>query len=153
MTVNALKSGLLLVALFFWGSALAQEAQQLQTGGLAIETKTGNRYIFEVELALTPEQQQRGLMFRESLPPNGGMLFVLPQAREASFWMKNTPLSLDIIFIREDGTIANIAERTEPFSEKSIPSDGVVRGVLEVKGGTTAQLSITAGDRVVFPLQ
>ncbi len=152
MTANAIKSGLFFLALFLWTPASAQEPQQLQTGGLAIETKAGSRYVFEVELALTPEQQQRGLMFRENLPPNGGMLFVFPQAREASFWMKNTPLSLDIIFIREDGTIANIAERTEPFSEKSIPSDGIVRGVLEVKGGTTAQLSISAGDRVVFPL-
>lgn len=152
MTVNSLKSGLLFLALFLCTPAFAQDSQRLQTGGLAIETQGGNRYVFEVELALTPEQQQKGLMFRESLPPNGGMLFVFPQAREASFWMKNTPLSLDIIFIRDDGTIANIAERTEPFSEKSIPSDGIVRGVLEVNGGTTAQLSIAAGDRVVFPL-
>lgn len=152
MTLHALRLGLLVIAVAAWSPLAAQEPQYLETGGLAIETTSGNRYVFEVELALTREQQQQGLMFRESLPPNGGMLFVFPQAREASFWMKNTPLSLDIIFIREDGVIANIAESTEPFSERSIPSAGIVRGVLEVNAGTTAQLSIKAGDRVVFPL-
>jgi len=153
MTLHAFRLGLLFLVFAAWSPISAQEPQYLETGGLAIETQSGNRFVFEVELALTQEQQGRGLMFRESLPANGGMLFIFPQAREASFWMKNTPLSLDIIFIREDGVIANIAERTEPFSERSIPSAGVVRGVLEVNAGTTAQLAIKAGDRVVFPLQ
>lgn len=168
--MHALKTGFLLLALLVSLPALAppaaaqqaaqspqvaqaSQAQKLETAPLAIETAGGNRYVFEVELALTPQAQGRGLMFRESLPPNGGMLFIFPVERPASFWMKNTPLSLDIIFIRADGTIANIHEQTEPFSEASLPSDGYVLSVLEVKGGTAAQLSIKAGDRVVFPVE
>ena len=143
----------LLIVLLMHPAAAQQQPQMLESAPLAIETMAGNRYVFEVELALTPQQQGQGLMFRQSLPPNGGMLFIFPRERPASFWMKNTPLSLDIIFIRADGTIANIAAQTEPFSEESLPSDGPVKSVLEVKGGTAAQLSIRAGDRVIFPLE
>lgn len=146
--------GFLLLATLAGPSATAQQAEapQLETAPLTIETAAGNLYRFTVELALTPEQQGRGLMFRESLPPNGGMLFVLPRERPASFWMKNTPLSLDIIFIRADGTIANIHRATTPFSEESLPSQGPIKSVLEVRGGTTAQLAIKPGDRVGYEI-
>ena len=146
------RSLFLLVLLSALPAQAQQQPQQLRTAPLTIETEDGNRFDFVVELALTPQQQGRGLMFRESLPPNGGMLFIFPRERPASFWMKNTPLPLDIIFIRSDGTIANIHEQTEPFSEDSLPSEGPVLSVLEVRGGTTAQLSIEPGDKVIYSI-
>ena len=95
-------------------------------------------------------------MFRTDLRPNGGMLFAPypPDGgppREASFWMRNTPSPLDIVFIRADGTIARIAENTVPFSEAPVPSGEPVAAVLEIPGGRTAELGIAEGDRVNWP--
>lgn len=152
---NVILGGALVFLSFVGGlSANAQSGpqEQLETRGLAIETQTGERYVFDVELALTPQQQQRGLMYRTTMPANSGMIFIFSQDRPASFWMKNTYLSLDIIFIRSDGIIANIARGTVPCSEESVPSDGPVRAVLELNAGTTQLLSIEAGDRIDFPL-
>ena len=127
----------------------AQPQPTLDTDDLWIETDMGGRYHFTVELAVTPEQQGHGLMFREEMAPDHGMLFLFEPVRPVSFWMRNTPLSLDMIFVDEDGTILNIAERTTPLSNQSYPSDGPVRAVLEINGGLSAVLGIDAGDRVV----
>ena len=104
-------------------------------------------------MARTPAEQQRGLMYRTGIPKDDGMLFAPYPAeggppREASFWMKNTPSPLDIIFIRADGTIARIAENTVPFSEAQVPSGEPVAAVLEINGGRSAELGIAEGDKV-----
>lgn len=111
---------------------------------------------FQVEVAATVDQQAQGLMFRTDIPADGGMIFTPYPAdggppREASFWMKNTPSPLDIIFIRPDGTIAHIAENTVPFSETPVMSGEPVAAVLEIRGGRSAELGIAEGDRVSWP--
>jgi uncharacterized membrane protein (UPF0127 family) len=118
---------------------------------LEIISKTGV-HPFEVELALTPKQQERGLMFRKSLPQGQGMLFDFREERPLTFWMKNTYVSLDMIFIRADGTILHIAHNTTPLSEAMVPSGGPARAVLEVVAGTTQRLGIVPGDRVAHPI-
>jgi uncharacterized protein len=124
-------------------------AQQLQQ--LEIASKTGT-HIFGVEMAVTPEEQARGLMFRRELPEMQGMLFDFHREQPTSFWMKNTYISLDMIFIRADGRILRIAENTVPLSEALVPSGGPVRAVLEVIAGTTKKLGIAPGDRVTHPI-
>lgn len=110
-------------------------------------------HVFLVERAVTAGQQAQGLMYRTDLKPDGGMLFHPYPAeggapREASFWMKNTPTPLDILFIRADGTIATIAENTIPYSSTEVKSREPVAAVLELVGGRTAQLGIAEGDTV-----
>jgi uncharacterized protein len=122
---------------------------ELQT--LEIAGRSGV-HAFSVELALTPEEQSRGLMYRRSLPEGQGMLFDFKRDQETSFWMKNTYVPLDIIFIRSDGRIHRIAENTEPLSERLVSSNGPVRAVLEVVAGTTRKLGIAPGDRVAHPI-
>jgi hypothetical protein len=112
-----------------------------------IVTKKGVR-VFEVEMAVTPEEQETGLMYRRELPDGKGMLFDMGEERPAVFWMKNTYVSLDIIFIRGNGSIARIAENTTPLSEARIYSGAPVRGVLEVVAGTAKRYGIAPGDRV-----
>ncbi|WP_443026823.1 DUF192 domain-containing protein [Sphingomonas sp. LT1P40] len=113
------------------------------------------RHVFKVDVARTVAEQQRGLMFRTGIPVDGGMLFAPYPAegggpREASFWMKDTPSPLDIIFIRPDGTIAHIAENTVPFSEAPVRSGEPVSAVLEINGGRAAELGISVGDKVTW---
>lgn len=104
-----------------------------------------------VEFALTPASQARGLMWRDELPADHGMLFVFSDSRPRSFWMKNTPLPLDIIYIGEDARIVSIAARTTPYSTRSIPSSGPAKYVLEVNGGFCEEHGVTAGSQVVLP--
>lgn len=122
-------------------------AASLPSDVVLVETAS-SQYRFEVEVADDPGERAAGLMYRRSLADNAGMLFIYPKPQPVEFWMKNTPLSLDIVFVRQDGTIARIAENTVPMSEELIPSGEPVRAVLEVKGGTMRQLGIAAGDRV-----
>jgi uncharacterized membrane protein (UPF0127 family) len=103
---------------------------------------------FTVELALTPENRATGLMDRQSMAADHGMLFRFDQTRDVLMWMKNTPLSLDMLFIAENGRIARIAENTVPFSETIIPSGSPVRYVLELNAGTAAKTGVAVGDRV-----
>ena len=117
---------------------------------LEIASKSGV-HVFAVDLAVTDEERERGLMFRRSLPESYGMLFDFKRDQDVSMWMKNTFVSLDMIFIRSDGRIQRIAESTEPQSERIIPSGGPVRAVLEVVGGTAKKLGIEPGDRVAAP--
>ena len=105
---------------------------------------------FTIEVARTPEEQARGLMFRKSLPADGGMIFPMTPPREASFWMKNTLIPLDMIFVRVDGSIARIAANTEPHSLTPVSSLEPVAAVLELGGGRAAALGIVEGDRVIW---
>jgi uncharacterized membrane protein (UPF0127 family) len=117
---------------------------------------SNGRHAFQVEVAATAPEQERGLMFRTNIPKDGGMIFTPypPQGgapREASFWMKNTPSPLDILFIRADGTIARIAENAIPFSETALPSGEPVAAILEINGGRSAELGIAPDDKVTWP--
>lgn len=103
---------------------------------------------FTVEVAGDPASQERGLMFRTKLAPNAGMLFDFHTPTSPTFWMKNTILPLDMIFIRSDGTISSIARDATPYSETPIPSYEPVRAVLEINGGRAAALGIERGQRV-----
>jgi uncharacterized protein len=114
---------------------------------LEIASKSGV-HVFAVELASTPEEQAKGLMYRRQLPEGQGMLFDFHREQPTSFWMKNTYIPLDMIFIRGDGRILRIAENTVPLSEALVPSGGPVRAVLEVNAGTAKKLGIAPGDRV-----
>lgn len=117
-------------------------------GRLTIANATGE-YQFNVEVVDTPESRAKGLMFRTSLAPDAGMLFDFKEERPVSFWMQNTLIPLDMIFIRRDGTIANIHVNARPLDPTSIPSDGPVAFVLEIPGGRSAELGIKAGDTVL----
>jgi len=134
--------------------ALAQNAPQpeLPKERLVIVTRDGTRHEFMVEMAVTPEQQMVGLMFRPSVPPDGGMLFDWGSPRESQMWMRNTIASLDMIFIAADGRVHRIAERTVPHSLATIGSNGPVRATLEVAAGTAERLGIRVGDRVLHPI-
>jgi hypothetical protein len=135
----------LLAAALITAAADIAKAAELQT--LEIASKTGV-HVFQVEMAVTPEEKEHGLMFRRELPEGQGMLFDFQFDQNVAFWMKNTYIPLDMLFIRADGRILRIAENTEPLSERNIPSGGPVRAVLEVIGGTAKKLGIAAGDRV-----
>lgn len=115
---------------------------------LVIRSQNGE-HAFTVELADTPADRARGLMFRESLAPDAGMLFDFHEERPVSFWMQNTLIPLDMLFIRADGHIANVHAEAKPRDTTSIPSDGPVAFVLEIPGGRAAELGIAAGDVVV----
>lgn len=127
------------------GTGAATQAKELLP--VSIRTAQGVRN-FRVEVARTDEEQQRGLMFRTGLPEDGGMLFPSDTAIPRSFWMKNTMISLDLIFIREDGSIARIAEEAVPQTLDPIASGEPVIAVLEIAGGKSAALGIAEGDRV-----
>ena len=135
---------LLLAGLAFTGAAPAQAAGQ---AALEIVTRTGVRS-FTVELATNDAERERGLMFRKELPEGRGMLFDFQHEQTVAFWMHNTYIPLDMIFIRADGRILSIAENTKPMSDALVPSGGPVRAVLEVIGGTARKLGIAPGDQV-----
>ncbi len=118
---------------------------------LEIVTKSGVQ-VFSVEMATTEEEKTTGLMYRKELPDGKGMLFDFSPEQQISMWMKNTYISLDMIFIRADGQILRIAENTEPESTKIISSGGLAKGVLEVIAGTVQKYGIAPGDRVAHPL-
>ncbi len=118
---------------------------------LEIVTKSGVQ-TFSVELATTEEEKTTGLMYRKELADGKGMLFDFSPEQEVSMWMKNTYISLDMIFIRADGRILRIAENTEPLSTRIIPSNGLAKAVLEVPAGTAQKYGIRPGDRVAHPL-
>jgi hypothetical protein len=118
---------------------------------LEIATKSGV-HVFSVELADNDAERAKGLMYRKELPEGQGMLFDFHREQDVSFWMQNTYISLDMIFIRGDGRILRIAENTEPLSTRLIPSGGPVRAVLEIIGGSARKLGIAPGDRVAAPI-
>lgn len=119
---------------------------------LVITNAEGNAINYQVEIARTASQTQRGLMFRDTLPADRGMLFIYKPERPAAMWMKNTILSLDMLFIDSQGVIINIAENTTPFSLASIESGGPVRAVLELNAGQAELHKFAVGDKVTHPL-
>jgi hypothetical protein len=127
--------------------AASLPASAAGTAPLTVDTGQGPK-AFTVELATTPSEMQVGLMFRQSLAPDAGMLFVYPSDQQVAFWMKNTVIPLDMLFIAGDGHIRRIVERTIPLSTTPIPSVDEVRAVLEVNGGTAERLGIKPGDVV-----
>jgi len=136
---------LLAAASGFASSSLAQDGGALQP--LTIVTSIGE-HKFGVEIADTDGTRAKGLMFRRSLPDDRGMLFLYDRAEPIGMWMRNTYISLDMIFLTADGRAHKIARATEPFSEQVIRSDGPVSAVLELKAGTADRLGLKAGDRV-----
>ena len=107
-------------------------------------------HAFRVEVARTEQEQAKGLMFRTALGPDEGMIFPMSPPRDASFWMRNTVIPLDIIFVGTDRRILNIAANATPYSERPLPSAGPVIGVLELAGGRAAELGIVPGDTVTW---
>lgn len=119
---------------------------------LDIKTQTQTLH-FTVEVATTRVQQEHGLMFRKSLAPLHGMIFIFPTPRQIDFWMKNTLIPLDMIFIDEHGTIKGITANATPLSEALIPSPPGITTVLEVAGGTCKTNHIAQGDQVIYSLK
>ncbi len=132
--------------------APAQQAAGHPVSGLKVidlvVERGSKRLPFKVELADTAQAQGRGLMFRQTLGDFEGMIFPSAVPEQRSFWMKNTPLSLDIIFVGADGRITNIAANTEPYSLASVSSTGLASAVLELRAGRAAALGIVPGDKV-----
>lgn len=131
-------------------AAVASE-KPLPVSDLTIEGGRGAVRL-RVEVASDGASQERGLMYRRSLAANAGMLFDFHQPVMTEFWMKNTYLPLDIVFIRPNGTISSITENAKPLSETLIPSTEPVRAVLEIKGGRAKALGIAPGDRVIHAI-
>jgi len=134
--------------------AEAQRAAVAESGLALVPLQVASgarRHAFTVEVAASEEEQQRALMFRQSLAPDRGMIFPFPRPRLASFWMRNTFIPLDIIFVRTNGSIARIADNTIPESLEPVAVDEPVGAVLEIAGGRAAELGIIAGDRVSWP--
>jgi uncharacterized protein len=138
-------------------AALAQTAPVTgpQTGlrveRLSVATPRGQR-VFRVEMADTPQSREIGMMWRTNVPRGTGMLFDFKAPQQVFFWMENTLSSLDIIYIRADGTIANIAANAPPLSRAIIPSAGPIVGVLEIGAGEARRLGIIAGQKVSHPM-
>lgn len=143
----AISAFLIAVGLLMAAGARAGSAP---TERLTIETG-GATHAFQVELARTPEQQRTGLMYRRSMPADAGMLFLYDNGSQVTMWMANTFIPLDMVFIGPSGRITHIVERTVPQSTELIGSNGPVRAVLELNGGTTSRLGIRVGDRVRHP--
>lgn len=134
--------------------AQGAESTGLSEAGLQLiplEIRSGSDvHRFTVEVARTAEEQARGLMYREDLGPDEGMLFPFDPPRPASFWMKNTLIPLDMLFVRADGTIARIAANTVPLSLEQVAVSEPVAAVLELSGGRSAALGLRPGDRVTW---
>ena len=118
---------------------------------VTIMTASGQKS-FDVEVMRTESEREKGLMFRNYLPADRGMLFDFGAEREVFMWMKDTPLPLDMVFIRKNGLIARIAANTEPYSLTALSSGEPVIAVLEINAGITEKLGIRAGDKVIHPL-
>jgi uncharacterized protein len=139
--------GLTALAACVVSGCTADARSRLQLVPLSIQTST-TLVKLKVEIARSEDEQARGLMFRKSLPADGGMIFPQNPPRFASFWMKNTLIPLDMIFIRTDGSIARIQPETVPHSLTPVVSGEPVSAVLELAGGRSAELGISEGDMV-----
>lgn len=143
---------LVLVLLTGWtNGAATQGSASFERSGLIIETAKGQQHRFDIELAVTPEQQAQGLMFRQQMAPDAGMLFLYDRPQGIAMWMKNTLIPLDMLFVDSKGRITGIEERTVPFSTQTIESPGLASAVLELNAGTAERLGIRVGDRLVHP--
>ncbi len=145
-------------AVFFFCVALAgmfyfsdKADGEIHTQKLVIVGKNGVKHDFQVEIASTPQEQEMGLMFRTKMAPDHGMLFEMNQTAPVVFWMKNTLIPLDMLFVAPDGIIKHIHANAVPKDLTAIPSDGPVSGVIEINGGRAKALGIAVGDRVLHP--
>ncbi len=150
------RRSLLIAALLALAVALAPPAARAQLASfgkseLTINTASGKQH-FTIEEAKTQPQMMQGLMYRRSMPADAGMLFEYDHPQPVAFWMKNTLIPLDMLFIGADGTVLDIHERAVPLSLDTIGTDKPVLGVLELNGGTVSRLGIKPGDRVDHPL-
>lgn len=130
---------------------LAQEADVSDENVVVIHSGEES-FSFTIEIADNDAERARGLMFREELAPDAGMLFDFSEERPVAFWMQNTLIPLDMLFIKADGTIARVHAEAVPMDRTSIPSGEPVRFVLEIPGGRAAELGIEAGDTMEHPL-
>jgi uncharacterized protein len=140
-----------LLLLFYADSVSAQDIV-FGRDIITIEKTGGSRDVFSVEMALTGPQQEQGLMYRTALEEGSGMLFVFDRTQRLSFWMKNTLIPLDLLFIGPDGTIRHIHRNAVPLDESGIPSRHPARAVLELAGGQCARRGIKEGDKVLHPV-
>jgi uncharacterized protein len=147
--LSVIHRSLLLILVVVAPLAACDDAQSRSDSTLIIATRSA-RHTFTIELARTRSQMERGLMFREQLAADHGMLFLYDSDRAVAFWMKNTLIPLDLLFIGSDGTILQIAKRAVPLSTAVIAAQMPVRAVLEVNGGTADRLGIAVGDRVLY---
>lgn len=142
----------LILSVFLFSCEAAQDKSlgQGDRNHLVIHTQDGKSIPFQIELALTYQQQRKGLMNRRFLADNAGMLFIFNMVSHHSFWMKNTFIPLDILFVAEDGEIHHIQHSATPNSLKSIESERPVKAVLELKGGICAEKGIKEGDKIKY---
>ncbi len=142
---------LLLLPLLAGCAAHAQPVPlKLPVEKIIVDSRDGP-HVFSVEVAADPQSQERGLMYRRQMADDTGMLFDFHRPQQVAFWMENTLISLDMLFVRRDGTIANIRENAVPLSRESIPSAGDVQLVIEINGGLSRKLGIVPGDKVRAP--
>ena len=134
-----------------WQPVASQDLNSLAQAQGVLEASGGSCVLMDLWLAETPAQQRRGLMYVRNLPENRGMLFIYAREQPISMWMKNTYVSLDMLFIRADGSIASIATNTEPLSLETIRSGEPVSRVLELKAGSAARWGLKPGDRLLSP--
>jgi hypothetical protein len=128
----------------------AKGAAGTKTAIVTLQTASG-AHRFNVEVMTTDAERARGLMYRRVLAPDAGMLFVYDRPRPLAMWMKNTIISLDMIFFTAGGTVHRIERDAEPFSQRPISSEGDVLGVLELNAGTAAEIGLSVGDRLDYP--
>ena len=139
-----------LAAALVWASGLASSAHADPLEPLTLRTATGE-HTFSVEVAATFATRERGLMYRRYMPMDRGMLFEFDRNEPVAFWMKNTFIPLDMVFIARNGKVTRIVDRAEPMSETAISSGGPVAAVLELNGGAAAQIGLKVGDMVGHP--
>jgi uncharacterized membrane protein (UPF0127 family) len=132
-------------------SVFAQSAPAGELEDLILVTSSGE-HVFKVEVMRTDEQRARGLMFRRHMPVDRGMLFDFKTEQRVMMWMRNTYIPLDMVFITRAGVVVNVAEDTEPMSERTIPSAAPAYAVLEVNAGVARRIGLKAGDRVKHTL-
>jgi uncharacterized membrane protein (UPF0127 family) len=144
-------SALTIIPLLAGHPAWAQSALRAPSfprSDLTIESRGGKTHRFSVEVADTDERRAYGLMHRDAMPADHGMIFDFKRDQPVAMWMRNTRIPLDMLFIDREGRVVNIHVRAVPFDETSISSDGPVRSVLELNGGTAARLGLAPGDIV-----
>jgi uncharacterized protein len=142
---------LMAALIFVWAQTGAPPAPAFPHDSLVIARADGQKFTLDVEIATTHAQTEYGLMFRRSLPKDSGMLFLFAPDQPTSFWMKNTYIPLDMLFVGADGTIEKIVTHAEPLNLAPIPSDEPVRGVIEINGGEADRRGLKTGDRVLYP--
>jgi hypothetical protein len=138
-------------ALLCFGVVYAQViiAQAFEKNSLTFVTSSGEHKI-SVEIAKTESERNTGLMFRRFIGDDDGMIFLYNHEEDIAMWMKNTYIPLDMIFVHADGAVSRIETDTEPFSERTIASDGKVLAVIEMKAGSAKRLGLKPGDKVLF---